>query len=312
MHTFLRVLVVLLSAVLQTVHADCPPPLREPSAEQLQMARQQARDRGFLWRISKDGHASYLYGTIHLAKLEWVFPGAQVLQALRLTDTVALELNLLDPATVSAIQTGVRDDSPVAQPPAFANWVRQQAAENCLNLQQLQALRPDVQLITISMAAARKSGLEAAYGIDMVLTHVARDLARPVEPLETAQDQLNVLQQALGGDGGLADELQAFSPQDQEQAHQVLVKLAAAWEHSDFDTMGRYAQWCHCMDTASDRQQVQRMLEDRNPNMAKRIDALHSQGHKVFAAVGSLHLIGGEKAVPGLLEQRGYSVQRVF
>jgi uncharacterized protein YbaP (TraB family) len=306
------VLALLLSAVLHTAHAECPPPLREPSAEQLQTARLQARDRGFLWRISKDGHASYLYGTIHLAKLDWIFPGAQVLQALRQTDTVALELNLLDPDTVQAIQQGVRETSAAAPPPAFASWVRQKAEENCLNLEQLQSLRPDVQLITLSMAAARQSGLEAAYGIDLLLTRVAHDLARPIEPLESAQDQLNALKQDADGDASLAQELQAFSPDEQEQAQQVVLQLAAAWERSDFAAMDSYAQWCHCMETASDRQQMKRLIEDRNPKMANRIDALHTQGHKVFAAVGSLHLIGGDQAVPGLLEKRGYRVQRVF
>lgn len=312
MRKLLTVLALLLWTLMHSAFAECLPPLREPSAEQLQAARQQARDRGFLWRISKGGHTSYLYGTIHLARLDWIFPGAQVLGALRLTDTVALELNLLDQDTVSAIQKGVRDASPAPQPPAFTHWVRQKAEENCLNLQQLQALRPEVQLMSITMAVARKSGLEASYGIDMLLARIAKDLGRPIEPLEYAQDQLNALQQEVSQDGGVADDLQSFSPEEQEQSDQVLLKLAAAWEHSDFATMESYAQWCHCMETASDRQQMKRLIEDRNPRMANRIDALHGLGHKVFAAVGSLHLIGGDQAVPGLLEKRGYSVQRVF
>jgi uncharacterized protein YbaP (TraB family) len=31
-----------------------------------------AQDRGFLWRISKGGHTSHLYGTVHIAKQGWM------------------------------------------------------------------------------------------------------------------------------------------------------------------------------------------------------------------------------------------------
>ena len=53
-------------------------------------------DHGFLWRISKDGRTSYLYGTMHVGKFDWAFPGPSLMQALRATDTVALELDMLD------------------------------------------------------------------------------------------------------------------------------------------------------------------------------------------------------------------------
>ena len=52
------------------------------------------------------------------------------------------------------------------------------------------------------------------------------------------------------------------------------------------------------------------MLDDRNPAMAARIDALHSGGQTVFAAVGSLHLFGPQ-ALPALMAQRGYRVERI-
>jgi hypothetical protein len=43
---------------------------------------------------------SWLYGTIHVNKLEWMMPGPRTIRALMGVDRLALELNLLDPAVL--------------------------------------------------------------------------------------------------------------------------------------------------------------------------------------------------------------------
>src|SRR5665213_3450317 len=62
--------------------ATCPPAAQALTPERVQAGMSAARDRGFLWRITKGDHSSYLYGTIHAAKLEWMFPGPTVADAL--------------------------------------------------------------------------------------------------------------------------------------------------------------------------------------------------------------------------------------
>jgi hypothetical protein len=52
------------------------------------------------------------------------------------------------------------------------------------------------------------------------------------------------------------------------------------------------------------------MIDQRNPALAAAIDALHSDGRQVFAAVGALHMVG-PLGLPALMAQRGYAVQRV-
>ena len=78
------------------VPAICPPPAPVPTAGELQAARRDAVDRGFLWRIRRDGRMSALYGTLHLGKVEWTVPGPRVAQALQDSDVVALEIDPLD------------------------------------------------------------------------------------------------------------------------------------------------------------------------------------------------------------------------
>jgi uncharacterized protein YbaP (TraB family) len=82
---------------------NCPPAVGTPTPEQIQVARRDARDRGFLWRISKHGRSSYLYGTLHVGKLDWAFPGPRLVDALRHTDTLAVEIDLTDPALAPSL-----------------------------------------------------------------------------------------------------------------------------------------------------------------------------------------------------------------
>jgi len=48
----------------------------------------------------------------------------------------------------------------------------------------------------------------------------------------------------------------------------------------------------------------------RNPPMATSIEALHAAGRRIFVGVGILHMVG-DTGLPRLLQQRGFTVERV-
>ncbi len=50
--------------------ASCPPEPSAPTPEFIQQLQVHARNRGFLWKISKGGHASWLYGTLHIGRAD--------------------------------------------------------------------------------------------------------------------------------------------------------------------------------------------------------------------------------------------------
>jgi hypothetical protein len=294
----------------QPVQAACPPPLQEPSVEQIQAAQRVAKDRGFLWEVSKSGRISYLYGTIHVAKLDWVFPGPQLVRAVQASDTMALELNLLDDATMQSIaQERTRLDE-VPPPEAFRQWSKTKARELCLNAADLEKVRPEYQVMAITLAMARGYGLEPAFGIDAMLIQAGNKMGKAIEALETAEDQLRALR---ASNADIEESLARgdFTTEEFERGLQILVKLADAWAASDQTALDTYPQWCQCLNSAMERQEMQRMVDDRNPKMAARIEALHAAGHNLFVAVGSLHLIG-EKGLPALLAQKGFAVKRIF
>ena len=290
--------------------APCPPDLSTPTQAQVDAGAKAAKNRGYLWRISKEGRASYLYGSIHVAQFDWIFPGKEVYQALQATDVLALEINPLDENTLRELQQGMAADTHHALPKAVQARINRLASKNCVPSALLQPMRAEMQIATLAEMVARQQGLEPTYGIDLQLALLARAIGKPVEPLETVAIQLAAL---LEPDPvkRLRDTQDALTQLESGRDRASLMKVAAAWANSDFQTLSTYEAWCQCINTEAEKQAARRLLEERNPHMAKNLDALHSQGKKVFATVGALHMIG-PRGLPALMAERGYVVQRVF
>ncbi len=292
--------------------ADCPPQASMPSAEERAKAAEQARDRGFLWRVTKGGNSSYLYGTIHLARRDWMFPGPRVSAALRASQVVALELDITDAALMQRLQAGLapKPGEPGALlPDDLAARLRTQLRVACAPNEMLAAMSPEMVGALLVMMSARRDGLDANYGIDPALARLARRQKKTVVSLETPELQLKLMRSQSATD--LRESLEKLlSDLEQDRTRPLLLRVAEVWAEGRDGELERYREWCDCAHTELEQATLKAMLDDRNPAMAARIDALHSGGQTVFAAVGSLHLFGPQ-ALPALMAQRGYRVERI-
>lgn len=290
--------------------ADCPPPPAPLDEAALRQGMQQARDHGFLWRIEKDGLNSWLYGTIHVARRDWVFPGPALMQALQQADQVALELDVLDPDLMQRLQAGmVARPSAPALPPELARRLAAQGQAACLG-DALAAMRPEMQAMTLVSLVGRRQGLEPAYGIDAFLAGMARGMRKPAISLESPEEQLALLlsdnpEQARQMVAEMLDELEGGT------ALKVLQRMAQDWADSRLDDLAAYPQWCDCLNTDEQRRFNRRLLDERNLAMVARIAALHASGQRTLVAVGALHMIGPQ-GLPALLQAQGFKVLRVL
>jgi uncharacterized protein len=304
-----RCLLFVLLLVPAAARSDCPPPLRVPTAEVVQNAMAKARDHGFLWRISKSGRTSYLYGTIHVGKLEWSFPGPLVQQALRNVDTVALELDPLDPEIQRRMLAAAAALRGTALPKSVAQRVQKQLSAYCVTTDAFGSAIPELQMVMLSLAAARQAGLESAYAVDIGLAAWGHRANKEMVSLETPEGQLQALQMRNAQETidfvetGL-DDLESGRSAAKSEV------LAKVWAAGDSAAMDRFDEWCDCLGTEVERKLMQRLLDGRNPGLAESIDALHRSGKQVFAAVGSLHLFG-RLGLPTLMAQRGFRVERI-
>lgn len=288
---------------------DCPPAPQPPTSAELQAAHANARDRGMLFSLDKDGRRSYLFGTVHVGSLPLAVPGPRLRAAMEATQVLALEIDIGAPGF------GAEFMRAQAQRPRFELSADQQRRldaridAECLPRDVLAALHPLLQISTLTSMAGRRDGYDVAYAQELVLSGFVRARGRQIVALETVERQLQALlpddpQTARRGfDEGL-------SWLEDGRARALLRRTVDAWADGDLQRIGSLEHLCDCEPTADERAELMRLNDERNPGLARRIAELHAEGRPLLAAVGALHLTG-PLALPELLREQGFTVQRL-
>jgi uncharacterized protein YbaP (TraB family) len=302
---------LLLALSTHPARADdsCPALPKPPTEQQVREGMAQARDRGLLWRLERDGRVSWLYGTVHVGRAEWIYPGPTLLAALADSATLALELDITDPAVAQAM---TQLPPGVADQPLTSGQRRRlqiQAASACVPIEQLAPLHPVLQITSVSASINRRQGLDPIWAQELILTGIARSMGKPIASLETAASQLAAL---LPTDPAEArrEVDEGLDQMEDGRASRLLNRLVRDWEAGDLADLTNYSQWCDCVLDAGDRAAMHKLLDERNPALADGIARLHESG-SVFAAVGAMHMTG-PLALPTLLQRQGFVVTPVL
>lgn len=280
----------------------CPPPLPASGAA----AQPPEVDRGFLWRATRDGRTSYLFGTLHVGKPAWRRLGPKTTAALRSSDVLALEVDPTDPELLKAMSE-LRPPQPL--PDALQERLNRAFERACVASESLAQLHPVLQATTLMVLEARWLGMDPTYAMEQLLSAQARTLGRRVVSLESAAQQTQAL---IPEDEAEARTVldQSLQQLEDNSARRVLQRLSAAWEQGSLATLEDYGSWCECAANEADLAFMKKLNDDRNPLLADGITAQHAQGKRVFAAIGAFHMTG-EQALPKLLAQRGFKVERI-
>ena len=286
---------------------ECPQPLAQPTPQQLQEAASRARDRGVLWRVSKDGRTHHLYGTIHVGTLDWMFPGPKLREAMMAAQVVALEIDPTDPSVQAAVARAGNMPRPELAS-ALVERMKQQIERACLP-PALHTAHPMIQAITLSVVEAMRANLRPEFAQELALAGFARARGVPVTSLETPERQIAALMPADPARiptlmTRMLDQLEAG------QSRRYLRRLTELWERGDLDELAGYERWCECVSTSEEKAMMAAINDDRNPQIADKITELHANGKVLLVAVGALHMTG-PKSLTSLLTGRGFSVERV-
>jgi uncharacterized protein YbaP (TraB family) len=278
----------------------CPPPLP------MQAATGPDRDRGLLWRLTRDGRSSWLYGTLHVGKPAWRRLGPQLTAALRASDVLALEIDPADPALLAALA----ELQPASLlPESLQARLDRAYTRACISRDAMATLHPVLQATTLTVLEARWLGMDPAYAMEQLLASQVRGNGRRVVSLESVAQQTAVLVPQDPVEA-LAVVEQSLGQLEDQTARRVIDRMAQAWESGDLAALEDYAGWCECAVSDADKAAMRKLNDERNGPLAAGIEAQHRQGRRVFAAVGALHMTGPQ-GLPRLLEQRGFRVERV-
>ncbi|WP_187360161.1 TraB/GumN family protein [Chitinolyticbacter meiyuanensis] len=292
---------------------DCPAPLGplpDWTAAQTADLVKSAKDKGFLWRISKGGHDSYLYGTLHMGKVEWMVPGPLLVLAMKASNKLALEVDPTKPDAAAYMADpaswGVRYDQLSA---GTQQQLRQMLRQGCLPDTLTQQMSAAMLVTSLSMLDYLREGLDFRLSSEVVLAGLARGRKMPVVELESAKAQLDLFESL-----SLAEvETYAQAAAELQQSGQgrvVARRLIDAWREGRLDEMSRFEEWCDCVKTDADRDFMFKLNDARNGPMADKVARMHEAGDKLLVAVGGLHMTG-EQGLPTLLAKRGFKVKQL-
>jgi uncharacterized protein YbaP (TraB family) len=298
-------------AWLSGAHArtDCPPVPQPPTQEQLAEGFRTAKDRGAMWTLTKDGRTSYLYGTLHVGRMAWAFPGPKLLQALRDTQVLALELDPTDPNLQAEMQAVSAQAGKVTLSPADQSRLDAQADAACVPREALRPMHPVMQLVTYGILSARRDGLDPGFGQEFTLLGFARAQQRAIVSMESMTSQMTVLLPRDAASARASFE-RLLGDLETGKARTQIVRISEAWASGDMNLLGSLEALCACQPTQEEREFSRLINDDRNPHLARRIAEEHGKGRPVLAAVGILHMTG-PKALTTLLAQQGFEVRRV-
>lgn len=289
-------------------HAQtCKFPLPEFDAAHWQKEASVAQDKGLLWRLEKDGRTSWLLGTIHVNKPSDAVLGQRITTALRNSDVLAVELDLLNPAVMSQLMVKASADMPTL-PAAMRQAVQNVLEDGCHPF----ALNPEalgrmLLIPSLTLSHVRSQGLFADYGVDLFMLGLAKALKKPVHSLETPNSQAQVLSLMLDGDTFENQVAQTLAAISSGKTGRLIRRMHTVWLTSDVTALEHYTQWCECVSTRKEQVLMQAINDARNPGLAQGIIELHDKGQRVFAAIGMLHMTGPQ-AVHRLLHQAGFRV----
>jgi uncharacterized protein YbaP (TraB family) len=245
----------------------------------------------FLWKAHKDGGAVvWLYGTIHDAGLDAVPPAA--LAAFDAAPRLITELGDAkpDPDEFREHIRIARGKGLDQQLPADDWWDLQEALRGKAKHINVARVKPWFAMSLLTTHESPTPGLS----MDIALANRAAERKKPIEALETWQEQLAVLDAAVT----LADLQEAIHARKTMRCD--LARLINAYRAGDIATLQALLL---------PPRTVEMMLAPRNKKWLPSIEKQSAQGG-AFVAVGLGHLLG-DRGLVVMLQAAGYTVERI-
>lgn len=270
----------------------------------------------FLWEVTKGKEQFYLFGTMHLGDPDLQVLPEKLQNIIKNSETVYTEVPMDFSTQLKAARAVMREDNatlkeilPEKLYAASEAYVKQ--INPALNLVLFEKMKVWVVSTTLTMLKHQLK-YPTVEAIDKVIYKYALSQKIKVDGIEKVEEQLDLMDSFtleeqiinleatliyLNGTQDFVDELkQHYLSGD--------AKKVMGFIESTMFQIPKYQKL--------EEKFMQRVLYDRNVNMAKRIDAVlkkNSQKQYLFA-FGVMHFLG-EKSVIEYLEDYGYSVKRL-
>ena len=262
-----------------------------------------------LWSLQGKTNKVYLLGSVHLLKEGEKLPAA-VDSAYADAEKLVMEIDMddLDPVQMqhdvmelAALPEGQTLEQQLG-PQVYERFSTQSRALG-IEPTMLNNFRPWFAAITLVQLQLMKLGFDPESGVEKRLTARAATDGKPIQGLETAREQLEIMARLPEKQ---QREFLLYSVEDAERMATEVDELVAAWRKGDATQMAKLLQ--EGFDEYPDLYRP--LTVDRNRKWIPQIEQLLDGRDDYLVVVGALHLVGTDSVID-LLTRKGYKIKQL-
>jgi uncharacterized protein YbaP (TraB family) len=270
--------------------------------------------RGTLYRIRHHGNIAWLFGTIHVGKPAFYPLEREVTAALHTAGKLVLEIDIRDNApfqrALHAHGTYANDDGVerhLSHDTLAA--LRQALDRHGIPFDRIRRFKPWLLANMLVGLDLERHGYDRTHGIESFLLSTAGN-SKDVQQLESAEYQMSLYDDMTDAmqEQYLRENLAELADGNAVRKAQALIE---AWASADGHAVEQFMRESANEKTTSSEFMQRVLLDRRNPEMARKIEALLEREESSFVGVGLLHLVG-DTGVPKLLKEKGYEVEKLY
>lgn len=257
-----------------------------------------------MWQVEGVKNRVYLLGSVHLLR-ERDHPLPEAIDAAYAdAESLVMELDM-DDLDAGLVQTFtnrmglIQDERTLADLMGETRYAEAAAAAEALDIpiEMLSKAEPWYAAITVEQLVLMRIGFNPLYGVELHMTRLAQRDGKPIEGLETIEEQLGFLD-------SLSPEAQNdLLIQTLEEGGEISVlmdDMITAWRTGDIE----YLEDTILAEMAQYPEVYDAIVVQRNRRWVDAIAGLLDDDDDYLVIVGALHLIG-EDGLPAMLEERG-------
>ena len=267
--------------------------------------------RGLVYAVQSDQVTLYLAGSIHVLREEDYPLPAVLSEVYRKSDALIMELDLddLDPLESTtlirslAMAPGGSSLRSLMGDASF-NRSRESALALGIDLERYAAVRPWFAALMVLEWSLRQAGYSPEIGVEQHFLRQAMADNKPVEGLETMEQQLNIFASMSDADQAMFLE-KTLAELDQLTGE--IKKLLEAWKTGDVQALEMLL-----LDSFDEYPELfDELIDQRNLAWEQQLTEILQLGTQDYMViVGALHLLG-EHGVIELLRKRGFKIHRL-
>jgi len=265
----------------------------------------------FLWSVRSKTATVYVLGSIHFLKPESYPLNPAIERAFDRSSVLVVEANVNEPGKEdlqNLLDRAVYPDNDSLDKhlsPAVYRYIEREAGKFGLPIELIQKQRPWYLALTFEALELMRLGFDPKYGIDVHFISKARTNQKIVE-LESLNEQIDLLSGFSDSDQEL---LLLYTLKNLNILSREIRSIVKAWAVGDTKSV-------ESIFTQSIREEpkltplLRKLIDDRNMNMASKIEGYLKTGQTYFVVVGAGHLVGN-KGLVKVLKDKGYLVQQL-